>query len=72
MATPSPALIPDNEASRLWALNSYKLINTNREPVFEGYVALAAALFNLSICLLSLVDEHQVWFNAGIGMQGLK
>lgn len=65
-------LIPANEPARLRTLYRYQISNTSPEPIFDGYVALAAQLFNLPISLISLVGAEEVSFKANVGLPGLE
>lgn len=72
MTTSFPAfLIPEDEAARLRTLHHYQIVNTTPEKVFDDYVAWAAQLFNTPIALISLVDEHEVYFKAVAGAEGV-
>ncbi|SHI81810.1 GAF domain-containing protein [Hymenobacter daecheongensis DSM 21074] len=66
------SLIPTNDAGRVRSLHHYQILNTTPEPIFDEYVALAAQMFNLPISLISLVDEHEVFFKANEGLPGLE
>lgn len=65
------SLIPPNDGTRLRTLHQYQIINTTPEKIFDDYAAWAAQVFNLPIALISLVDEHQVWFKASVGANGI-
>ncbi|RYG57290.1 PAS domain S-box protein, partial [bacterium] len=63
----SPAT-PAVEESRLFALRSYKVIDTVPEASFDRITALAARLFDMPIALMSLVDEDRQWFKSSYGL----
>jgi len=57
------------ELERLQALRSYRILDTGRRESFERLTALAARIFDVPICLVSLVDLGRQWFasNRGLG-----
>ena len=59
---------PPNEAERLTALKSFSILDTGFEESFDAITALAARLFNVPICLVSLVDEKRQWFKSNHGL----
>ena len=63
------ALIPINEAERLAALYSYRILDTACEDSFDTIAWLAARLTASPIALVTLVDEHRQWFKARAGLE---
>jgi diguanylate cyclase (GGDEF)-like protein/PAS domain S-box-containing protein len=63
-----PPLHPD-EAGRLEALNSYKILDTLPEQAFDDLAALAAYICGTPIALISLVDVHRQWFKSKVGLE---
>ncbi|HEX8657597.1 MAG TPA: GAF domain-containing protein, partial [Hymenobacter sp.] len=59
-----PSLIPADEASRLRALERYRLLDARSEKVLDEVVAATAQLFNVSNALLSFVEEQTVLVKA--------
>ncbi|MDP4547668.1 GAF domain-containing protein [Marinobacter sp. MDS2] len=59
---------PSNEASRLAALQSTLLLDTPPEERFDRVTRLAAQLFDVPICLVSLVDSDRQWFKSCYGL----
>ena len=59
---------PANEKARLEALWSMALLDTPRESSLDHITDLAAQLFDVSIVLVSLVDEKRQWFKASHGL----
>ena len=59
---------PANEEARLAALWSMALLDTPRESSLDHITDLAAQLFDVSIALVSLVDEKRQWFKASHGL----
>lgn len=62
-----PPLRPD-EPERLAALRALGLLGTPREDRFDRLVRITRDLFDVPICLISLVDEDEQWFKACIGL----
>jgi diguanylate cyclase (GGDEF)-like protein len=58
----------EKDAARSAALRSLQPTDTTSEPEFEDLVALAAAICEAPICLLSAMDETRLWFLARRGM----
>lgn len=56
------------ELNRLLVLKSYDILETEMEPEFEDITKEAAALFNVPIAVVSLVDMGRQWFKS---IQGL-
>ena len=60
--------IPEDEASRMAALESYRVLDTVQEQAFDDLVALASHICNTPIALVSLVDRERQWFKAKVGL----
>lgn len=63
------AQVTGNEQERLHALRSYCVLDTPPEPVFDHLTRLGAALFQVPIVLISLLDEHRQFFKSAVGLQ---
>lgn len=57
-----------DEAARLAALDSYKVLDTGAERVFDDLVMVAAQVCEVPIALVSLVDADRQWFKARLGL----
>lgn len=66
------ALAPTNETARLNALTAYRLLDTTAEPIFDEVTALAAAITQAPISLISLVDKHRQWFKSSHGLPDVR
>jgi diguanylate cyclase (GGDEF)-like protein len=60
--------IPSNEASRLSALRSLDILDTDAEERFDRLTRLARRLFDVPIALVSLVDAERQWFKSCEGL----
>ena len=67
MSSPYP-LSAQREAARLQVLDSYQVLDTGDEAIFDAFVTLAAELADTPIALVSLVDEKRQWFKARRGI----
>lgn len=59
---------PADEAYRLDALRSLDILDTGADDDFDAIVKLAQELFQVPICLVSLIDDDRQWFKACIGL----
>lgn len=57
-----------NEKGRLAALHSYHILDTLEEKDFDDLTTLAAAICQVPIALISLVDEDRQWFKSHKGL----
>ncbi len=64
-----PALIPDDEAERLAAVQRYDILDTPADGTFDRITALAARLFDVPIAIVSLVDHDRIWFKSHHGLE---
>ncbi len=69
---PDPNSIPEDpefELERLNILKSYNVLDQDTDASFERVTSLAARLFDVPICLVSIVDLGRQWFasNRGLG-----
>ncbi|WP_287128725.1 ATP-binding protein [Candidatus Cyanaurora vandensis] len=63
------SLTPTNEEQRLVALRRYTILDTLPELSFDRITGLAARLFSVPICLISLVDQERAWFKSRYGWE---
>ena len=62
-----PAPIPPDEIQRVAALHALGLLDTPAEERFDRLTRVAAALFDVPIALVSLVDANRQWFKSCVG-----
>ncbi len=60
---------PTNEAERLHALRTLKILDTSHEERFDRVTRMAKRMFGVSISLVSLVDEDRQWFKSKQGLE---
>lgn len=68
MSSPDTSLIED--ARRLEALERYDILDTAPEPSFDDIVAVARALCEVPVALISLLDRDRQFFKARTGFDG--
>ena len=52
----------EEEVKRLIELKNYAILDSDHEEKFERITALASRMFDVPICLVSLVDIGRQWF----------
>ena len=52
----------EKEVKRLIELKNYAILDSDHEEKFERITALASRMFDVPICLVSLVDIGRQWF----------
>lgn len=60
--------IPENEAERLAAVQTYKILDTAPEVEFDVITRVASSLFNAPIALVALMDRDRLWFKSRHGL----
>jgi diguanylate cyclase (GGDEF)-like protein len=60
--------IPENEAERLAAVKTYKILDTAPEVEFDVITRIASSLFNAPIALVALMDRDRLWFKSRHGL----
>lgn len=61
--------VPSNEAERLHALRTLNILDTSHEERFDRVTRMAKRMFNVSISLVSLIDEDRQWFKSKQGLE---
>ena len=61
------APLPTDEADRLDALHNLAILDTPPEERFDRLTRIAAAMFEVPIALVTLVDESRQWFKSACG-----
>jgi EAL domain-containing protein (putative c-di-GMP-specific phosphodiesterase class I) len=60
--------LSEKERARLLSLNSYDILDTPPEEVFDEFARLAASIVGTPVALVSLVDGNRQWFKAKVGL----
>ena len=60
--------IPANETQRLAATRAYQILDTPPEPQFDAITRVAAALFDVPVALIALMDADRLWFKSRLGL----
>jgi GAF domain len=58
----------EEEMKRLEVLNSYFVLDSDGEEAFDRITKLGASMFDVPICLISLVDLGRQWFLSKVGL----
>lgn len=61
--------VPKNEAERLIALQSYAIMDSGVEKDFDAIAAIASAICNTPIALITFIDGQRQWFKSHIGTE---
>jgi signal transduction histidine kinase/CheY-like chemotaxis protein len=67
-ATMRPRLDPLEESKRIEALRRYDVLDSPSEASFDEVVTLVAAICQVPIAAISLVDTARQWFKAVVGL----
>jgi phosphoribosyl 1,2-cyclic phosphodiesterase/DNA-binding response OmpR family regulator len=62
------ASVPEDEERRLASLHELSILDTEPEERFDRITRLAAAVFDVPIALVSLVDKDRQWFKSCHGI----
>ena len=65
----SHCIMINDEQARIKALYSYNLLDTPPDGSFDKMTKLAAKLFNVPICIITLVDTERIWFKSKYGLE---
>jgi two-component sensor histidine kinase len=61
-------VMPKNEAQRLENLYSYCLLDTDPEKDYDGITHLTSELFDVPVCVISIIDKDRQWFKSKVGL----
>lgn len=62
-------IIPENDSQRIEALESYKIMDTGPEALFDDITRLATQIFNVPVSLISFVGASQVFLKSSVGIE---
>ena len=60
--------LPIDETQRLMSLHSLHILDTAEEVRYDRITRMARRLFDVEICLVSLVDTNRQWFKSKVGI----
>lgn len=60
---------PRNEEHRLKTLESYQLLDSGEEAIYDAFVKLASDVCDAPMSMISLIDRDRQWFKARIGVE---
>lgn len=66
------APLPKSEHDRISKLDSYNILDTPPEHVFDRITQLVSQLIDVPIALVSLVDKERQWFKSKQGLDALE
>ena len=61
--------IHPRQDQRLATLRAYNILDSENEAEFDDIVALASAICDVPVSLISLVDDDRQWFKARVGFE---
>ncbi|MCG8380060.1 MAG: diguanylate cyclase, partial [Proteobacteria bacterium] len=64
----SPPSIPSDESERLEELYALEILDTAADERYDQWTRLAAAVLDVPIALISLVDKERQWFKSKTGI----
>ena len=59
---------PEDEKLRLAKLHSLRLLDTGEDIRFDRLTRMTGRIFQVPICVISLVDENRQWFKSCVGL----
>jgi signal transduction histidine kinase len=60
--------IPDNESERLLSLESYSILDTTEEAIFDSITFIASKITGAQISLIVFIDKDRQWFKSKFGV----
>jgi class 3 adenylate cyclase len=60
--------VPENERERVKAVDSYRIIGTPPEPVFDDVAELAAQFLDCPVGIINFISETREWLKAKYGV----
>jgi GAF domain-containing protein len=66
------SIIPENEQERLAAVHRYGILDTPKDGAFDRITRLAAAILEMPIAIVTIVDHDRIWFKSTEGLDGVE
>jgi len=60
--------LPDDEGARQATLDAYRILDTPREAAYDDLVEIAAAICDVPMAVITLIDRDRQWFKAARGL----
>jgi two-component sensor histidine kinase len=60
---------PHNESERLQNLYGYCILDTEPEDDFDSITTLASEIFDVPVCVITIIDRERQWFKSKVGLQ---
>lgn len=60
--------VPENEPARVVALDSYHIVGTPPEPIFDDVAELAAQIVGCPVGIVNLISDTREWLKARYGL----
>lgn len=70
MGSQTACPVPQEETERLQELESYDILDTAPEQIYDDLVFLASQICGTDIAAITLIDEDRQWFKAKRGIDG--
>lgn len=67
-----PAIDAEREELRLAELVHYEILDSPREATFDRVVQIVAAVLDVEIAAITLVDRDRCWYKSEIGWSSRK
>jgi len=64
------APLPADEVARQATLDAYRILDTPREAAYDDLVAIAAAICDVPMAVITLIDHDRQWFKSAHGVDG--
>lgn len=64
------ALLPENEAERLTALDRYAILDTVVEKLYDDVTLLASQICGTPAALITFIDQERQWYKSNVGIDG--
>lgn len=61
-------ILDPNEIRRMAAVRRYDVLDTPPDGAFDRVTRIAATMFDVSISIISIVDEDRIWFKSALGV----
>lgn len=63
------ATVLEDEAGRIAALKSYRVLDTHAEQPYDDITRLASSITGCPIALVALIDKDRQWFKSRVGIE---